>query len=247
MSKKNLFFELAERCDLSMTVTRVAIGLCSVMVETQFSTGLSACFREPGGCQIVTISDAGNFVGRKLDDLVRPYENGSLLQKSIAMAALNAGIVAPPETLPSLYGQDFMVEKTGNGHLVVVGDFPFVDNLRDQVGKLSLIQERPHLGYLGVARARELFPEARTIVITASAFINETMEDLLDLAEDAYVIILGSTTPLTEYLFSKGVNALCGTIVEDSEAVFSGVTQGVSFRKLSGARRVTWFNSSNNY
>jgi len=243
MKKCSLFSGLIDSCDLTIPVDRLTISRFSVFVETNKGSGLSSCFRTPNELLSESDSELRKYKDNTIADLIALYDSDNLLYKSIAMAALNAVQSPPPPNLPSLYGQDLLLEKTGNGHLVIVGAFPFLESCRGKVGKLSLIQEEPHLGYLGIEKAKILFPQAQTVVITASAFVNGTIDALINLVEDSYLIILGPTTPLNTYLFDKGVDALCGVIVEDSNMVFEDVINDVSFRKLKGVRRVTWINN----
>jgi len=67
-----------------------------------------------------------------------------------------------------------------------------------------------------------------------------TIERLLELCQpQAYVVILGGTTPLLPVLFDYGVNAISGAEVIDAEMVLCGVSQGATFRQLKGIRLLT--------
>lgn len=237
----DLYSRLRAVSDTRLTVKRVTIGTFTVMVETHRSTGLSSCFKDPPGSMAGGIPQAGRLTEETTGALMDMAENGGLLHRSLAMAALNASLPTPGDALHVLNGQDFLSSKTGKGHLVIVGHFPFVNALEKRVGKLSVIQEPPHLGERGVARARTLFPEADVVVITSSAFINGTMDALLAAASGAYVVLLGATTPMHPIMFEHGVDALCGARPVDAERLHQGIIQGASFRHLDGFDRVTWF------
>jgi uncharacterized protein (DUF4213/DUF364 family) len=53
------------------------------------------------------------------------------------------------------------------------------------------------------------------------------------------VLLLGPSTPLSPVLFEYGVSALSGTLVVDIPAIVVGVSQGATFRQLTGRRLVT--------
>lgn len=236
----NLIKRLLAESHLDQLVTRVVIGPLAILVATDQSVGLSSCFREPNSDE-ANLSFEVQTQGRTLNDLVAGFQAKSLLHRSLAMAALNAALPPPKQSLTAMYGQNCLLEKTGNGHLVVVGNFPFLSSLEPHVGRLTVIQEDPHLGYRGVETARKVFPEADVIVLTASAFVNGTMDALLQLAESSFNMVLGATAPMHHHLFSVGVDAICGAFVEDVDKVAHGIEKGISFKYLKGIRRVAWF------
>ena len=81
---------------------------------------------------------------------------------------------------------------------------------------------------------------AEVVGITGTAFTNHTMQHLLELCvPQAYVIILGGTTPLSPVLFDYGVDAISGTQVTDPEMVLRCVSQGATFRQIKGIRLLT--------
>jgi len=58
---------------------------------------------------------------------------------------------------------------------------------------------------------------------------------------DAYVIMLGPSTPLSPLLFAHGIDMLCGSIVERIDPVLDGIISGNGFRQIKplGVRLVT--------
>jgi uncharacterized protein (DUF4213/DUF364 family) len=74
------------------------------------------------------------------------------------------------------------------------------------------------------------------------SFINHTLPGLLRLCkEDAYIILLGPSTPLTPIWADFGVDLLAGAVVEDVKSVMAALGQGATFRQLhkAGIRLVT--------
>jgi uncharacterized protein (DUF4213/DUF364 family) len=54
-------------------------------------------------------------------------------------------------------------------------------------------------------------------------------------------MLLGPSTPLSTHLLEIGVDALAGTVVENTEAISLAVAQGANYRQLHkiGTRLVT--------
>jgi uncharacterized protein len=76
--------------------------------------------------------------------------------------------------------------------------------------------------------------------ITGTALTNHTLQHLLGLCNPgAYVVVLGDTTPLTPLFFDYGVDAVCGTVVIDTELALRCVNQGATFRQIRGTQRLS--------
>jgi uncharacterized protein (DUF4213/DUF364 family) len=131
--------------------------------------------------------------------------------------------------------------KKGEGKKVaIVGHFPFVPRLRKAAKELWVIEKTPQEGDFPEADAKNIIPYAGVVGITGTAFTNHTIEHLLQLCSPkAYVVILGGTAPLSPVLFDHGIDAVSGTKVIDSEMVLFCVSQGATFRQISGIELLT--------
>ena len=95
---------------------------------------------------------------------------------------------------------------------------------------------------LPASAAPEVLPGADLVAITGMTFINHTLQGLLDLCKpEAYILVLGPSTPLSPVMAEYGVNLLAGSIVEDIPAVLAAVGQGANFRQVhkAGVRLIT--------
>ncbi|MHB1416702.1 MAG: Rossmann-like domain-containing protein, partial [Chloroflexota bacterium] len=151
----------------------------------------------------------------------------SALERSVGVAALNSLLPVDEARCVELNAGDLLAEK-GRGKVVaLVGHFPFIPRLRQQVGSLSVLELRPQEGDLPAEEATRVVPEADVVAITGSALLNGTLQGLLDLCHpDAFVVVLGPTTPLSPVLFDYGVDVVSGTLVVDPEQVLTQVSQG---------------------
>ena len=82
--------------------------------------------------------------------------------------------------------------------------------------------------------AARLLPKADVVSLTGTAFINHTIEELLSLCRDSYVVLTGPTSPLSPVLFDFGIQAICGTRVADADEVIRFVSQAASFKQIHG-------------
>jgi uncharacterized protein (DUF4213/DUF364 family) len=164
------------------------------------------------------------------------------LLTSVGVAAVNALLPHQPERWVERNAGEVIAEKGKGKRVALVGHFPFVPELREQVGRLDVLELRPREGDIEADQAPSIIPQADIVAITSMAYINGTMDGLLDLCSpEAYVIVLGPSTPLSPRLFEQGIDMLCGSIVEQIDPVVDSVIRGDHFRavKKAGVRLVT--------
>lgn len=160
------------------------------------------------------------------------------IRASVGIAAINS--LLDPSRLNCSDGKAFdLIVNHGQGkNVTVVGHFPFVDKLRERVAKLSVLELAPQDDDLPASEAKNVIPNSDVVAITGTSFINHTIEPLLELAKDSYVVVLGPSTPMSPVLFDHGVNAICGSIVEDQSEALACISEGVGFRYVEGLRAV---------
>ncbi|MFN2145910.1 MAG: Rossmann-like domain-containing protein [Anaerolineales bacterium] len=151
----------------------------------------------------------------------------------VGMAAINALLPQEPDQWTDANAGDLIADKGKGKRVALVGHFPFVDNLRQRVGQLDILELRPRDGDIPASFAPEVIPQADVVAITSMAFVNGTMEGLLELCQPhSFVIVLGPSTPLSPLLFSAGVDMLGGSIVERIDPVCQSILNGDSFQQV---------------
>ena len=159
---------------------------------------------------------------------------------SLAMAAVNA-LLPPPDDDADMPGQDLVLAQGKDKNVAVIGHFPFVDNLRQACANLWVLEKRPTAGDLPAEKADEILPQADLVALTGTTLLNGTLAGLLNACRpDAFVVMLGPTTPFASSLFDCGIDALAGCAVPDPEAALTGIRAGKCFKGLSGVRQVVW-------
>ena len=121
-----------------------------------------------------------------------------------------------------------------------MGHFPFVPELWEVVKELWVIEKNPREGDFTEPEAGGLIPDADVVGITGTAFTNHTIERLLALCSpEAYVVVLGGSTPLSSVLFDHGIDAVSGTKVIDADLALRCVSEGATYRQIKGIRKLT--------
>jgi len=171
-------------------------------------------------------------------ELARLSLSTDRVEASVGLAAINALLDPPPGALRPGNALEVILRHGAGRRVVVVGHFPFVDRLGEQVAELAVLELRPRGDDLPAERAVEVVPRADVVAITATTLINHTLAGLLALAAGKIVIVLGPTTPVSPVLFDYGVTHVCGSLVERPEEALRGVSEGRGFRHTEGLRPV---------
>ena len=186
------------------------------------------------------VKEAGRLIRKEALEIAQMAYSPGLLEAAIGMATINALLEVDEEHCLTLNAGDLLAEEGRNEKIALIGHFPFVRELRRVAKELWVIERHPQKEDFAEDKAESLIPQADVVGITGTAFTNHTIEHLLSLCRpEAYVIILGGTTPLSPVLFNYGVDAISGTKVVNSEAVLRCVSQGATFRQIEGIRLLT--------
>jgi uncharacterized protein len=186
------------------------------------------------------VRDAGKLAGRSARDLIDLTRQGSPLEASIGVAALNSLLSVDETRCVELNAADFLEAQGAGRSVAIVGHFPFVARLRPVVRELSVIERRPHPGDLPEEAAATVLPQADVVAITGAALVNGTLEALIRLCRPgSLVMVVGPSTPLSTVLFDYGVSVISGTVVTDLDLALSYIGEGAAFRQVRGVRLLT--------
>ena len=185
------------------------------------------------------VRDAGDLTRLSALQLAEYARSDNVLEASIGMAAINSLIDIDEARCVAENAFDVLARKGRNRNVAIVGHFPWIPKLRRIAGTLWVIEQRPKEGDLPAEAAEEILPQADVVGLTGTSFINHTVERLLDLSKNSFVVILGPTTPLSPVLFDHGVDILAGVKVVEPDRTIRSISQGAMFRQVEGVRLVT--------
>jgi hypothetical protein len=186
------------------------------------------------------VRDAGRLHLKTARELAEYSRSSDPLEASVGVAALNSLLRPDESSFVEVNAGHVLAERGAGRTVALVGHFPFVDRLRDQVGALWVIEKRPLPDEYPAEAAPDLIPRADVVAITGSALINGTLDGLLALCRPgSTVLVLGPSTPLSPILFAHGATLLSGARVADEAAALLTAAQGAGFRQMAGVRLVT--------
>jgi len=184
-------------------------------------------------------------VGKTAAEVARLLRSSSPFAICVGMAALNAADTWDAQApSPSAPPADALIATLGKGRSVgVVGDFPFIERLRTEVGDLHLFELRDVAGAVARRNWESVLAEVDVLAVTATALLTRQMAYFLSHASHADTVVLGPTTPPSQVLIEFGADFLCGCVVTDMQRILEGVRAGLSFRALKkggGLRFFQW-------
>jgi len=232
--------DLISALNTEAKVRDIRTGLFHTAVLTR-NCGLAATLpRDVLRQEQPSVREPGSLLNKNALELTRMAYSESLLEAAIGMAAINSLLEVDDGECLELNAGDLIAEKGKGKSVVIVGHFPFIPRLRETVKELRVIEKNQREGDLPDFEAENIIPQADVVGITGTAFTNHTIEGLLKLCRpQAYVVMLGDTTPLSPILFDYGIDAISGTRVIDPELALRCVSQGATYRQIKGIRKLT--------
>jgi len=224
---------------------RIGLHWTAVVVEKDsgLQCGLASTLEvDHNHTGVPTIPDPGHLASLPALELADWINSDIPLRRSVGCAAINALIPQDPSRWVDQNADEAILEHGRGKKAVLIGHFPFADHLRTELEDFSVLDLNPSGQDLPASLAPDVLPEADLVAITGMTFINHTLPGLLALCKpDAYVLVLGPSTPLSPVMVEYGVDLLAGSIIEDIPAVLSALGQGGNFRQVhkAGVRLIT--------
>ncbi|GAB4381458.1 MAG: DUF364 domain-containing protein [Calditrichia bacterium] len=224
-------------------VQQVVVGAFWTVVVVKRKTlccGLASSMRDFSSREGVQVEAAGELHRQSARELARLIYSKNPMEAGIGMAAINALVEVDLKACREINARELILREGKNRNVVVVGHFPFIPAVRDVAANCQVLELHPGPGDLPAERAGEVLPEADVVALTATSLINHTFDHLISLCKpNAFVILLGGSTPLVPLLLDRGITVLAGTVLQDVEAAVRAISQGANFRQIPGRKLIT--------
>ncbi|MFY9263208.1 MAG: DUF364 domain-containing protein [Actinomycetaceae bacterium] len=220
-----------------LTVTSYGVGhYWAHVISSDGTAGLAMYYPNDSP----TVFEGESLVGLPLREVAGLVHSWNGNESAIGMAAINAwynrleratqvGVPAPSVSNDgknqsfTVFHDDLRDKKVG-----LVGHFPQVENQWDDICDLTIFERSPLKGDLPDSASEYVVPELDYFFVTSSTFVNKTAPRLIDLAVNNGVklVMVGPTTPYSQFLFDYGVYGLAGfccTDVQKLQTFLSGI------------------------
>ena len=237
---KSIYDALIEGIPDDLPVDDMITTHYGVIVKSRGQVGLSE-FRDEYDTrpQLVT----KGLLDMSLREMAGLIKSWNISEAAIGHAAMNAYYNSPElaasnglKLTNSLHSEDrnadpfITYQKAVRGKkVVVVGHFPYLEQLFQPVCDLRIIENVPYRGDYPEQAAEYLIPGSDFVFIGALTFIDKRLPKMLELAKDAFVGLVGPVTTLTPVLFDYGVDELDGFVIKEpsiAESLFKGQHTG---------------------
>ncbi len=206
--------------------SRVIVGLNWTLVVGPDGAGMAQTpARGTAGCR--SLPRPGTYAGQPLAKLAALWQSDNVFEHAIAVAAVNAHWNRYDIVADAANGLD-RIENRGE-RTVVIGRFP---GLAARYPGIAVVEREPRPGEHPESALPKLLPRAEFVAITASTIVNGSLAGILPLCQNAFVLIIGPSTPLAPVLFDLGVDALSGFVARDLDNLAGAVTEGAAVSAL---------------
>jgi uncharacterized protein (DUF4213/DUF364 family) len=189
----------------------------------------------------------------KLRDLAAGIKSWNLIEASIGQAAVNAYYNSVSTALKngapisdSRFTEDRIYDPfiryqnmIRNQKVAVVGHFNYLEQLLQPVCELFILEQNPQEGDYPYSAAEYILPDCDYVFITCSTLIDKSLPRFLKLAAQAYVVIVGPSTPLAPTLAQFGVKDLSSLIIRDGDKARRICSGQEDYRIYSAGQKVS--------
>ncbi|MEF8889384.1 MAG: DUF364 domain-containing protein [Desulfohalobiaceae bacterium] len=213
-----------------LRVERVCLGLgYTAVAVTGGGLGVAnTLLDDPGSCRL--LDPDTELEGRPAGELLEGIRSDQPLMRSLALALINAVNSRKAMEMPLDQGNTLLFSRLGLGkgcRVCMVGHIPpLVSKLREDGAEVEVLDQGKGMGDRNRFEER-LSSWADRALISATALLNRSLEDLLQKAGDrVQTALLGPSTPLLPQAFSHlPVHLLCGMAPMDHDALFRCIRQ----------------------
>lgn len=188
-----------------------------------------------------TLPWSGTLVNQKIANLApwliswQPYET------TVAMAAINS-VINPRSPLlekaqivsskgdKNLAILEYFLPTLKGKKVAIIGRYPGLSAYEKELD-LQVIERQPTAEDFPDPAAEYLLPQSDWVFLTATSILNKTFPRLVELSQNAQLVLMGPTVPWLKELGEMGINYLAGVAVTNPEKLRQTVAEG-------GGRRI---------
>ncbi|MEN9849805.1 MAG: hypothetical protein RL368_2545 [Pseudomonadota bacterium] len=225
-------------------IQEILIGLTWTLARVGDSVGLAMSPHS----QTRTLPWSGTLVGKSLADFTPWIRSWNSYESVVAMAAINAklnqnnaDLVAQSIALDTPQFANLAVFEHFLPHLlgkkvVIVGRYPHLEQYAKQFN-FHVLERNPTGDDLPDPACEYLLPEAEWVFLTASSIPNKTFPRLVELSQNAHIVLIGPTAPWLTELADFGIEFLAAVDIATPDKLRQTVAEGGGVRIFENGAR----------
>lgn len=188
-----------------------------------------------------TLFWSGTLVNKTIAELAPWLNSWEPYNATVAIAAINSVIntqsplLEQAQPLPSK-GQknlavfEYFLPMIQGQKVSVIGRYPGLSDYEKEFD-LKVIERQPSPEDFPDTAAEFLLPESDWVFLTATSIVNKTFPRLVELSQNAKLVLMGPTTPWLSEMAEMGIDYLAGVAITNPKALRQTVAEG-------GGRRI---------
>ncbi|MEM7553109.1 MAG: DUF364 domain-containing protein [Cyanobacteria bacterium P01_A01_bin.84] len=216
-------------------VQEILIGLTWTFCQGE-GTGL--CMSP--GTATRTLPWSGTLVHKPISELAPWLVSWNPYQATVGMAAINSvinqtnplpntGTPLSPDSSANLAVFEHFLPQIRNQKVCIIGRYPGLDKYKHEM-QMNVIELQPTKEDFPAPASEYLLPEADWVFLTATSIVNKTFPRLVELAQNAQLVLMGPTLPWLTEFGEMGINYLAGVQVSNLSALRQTVAEGGGVR-----------------
>lgn len=191
--------------------------------------------------QTRTLPWSGTLLGKTLAEFTPWIRSWNAYESVVAMAAINAklnqnnaelraqSIVLDAPQFANLAVFEHFLPRLLGKRVVIVGRYPHLEQYAKQFN-FSVLERHPAADDLPDPACEYLLPEAEWVFLTASSIPNKTFPRLVELSQNAHIVLIGPTAPWLLELADFGIEFLAAVDVHAPDKLRQTVAEGGGVR-----------------
>ncbi len=231
MHPRQIYNLLLDSAQTDTAVKEIIIGLTWTYCQVE---GIGLCMSPAQPTR--TLPWSGTLVNQKINDLAPWLKSWDSYQATIGMAAINAVInasspliVASAPLYPKVSGNlavfEHFLPLIRGKKVVVIGRYPGLSQYEQEID-LQVLERQPTSQDLPDTACEYILPEADWVFLTATSIVNKTFPRLVELSQNAKLVLMGPTVPWLPELREMGIDYLAGIAVTHKELLRQTIAEG---------------------
>ncbi|PAX45697.1 DUF364 domain-containing protein [Brunnivagina elsteri] len=222
---------LLKSSQTNVLIQEIIVGLTWTYCQAE---GIGLCM-SPGQANR-TLPWSGTLVNTAIANIAPWLKSWDSYEATVAMAAINA-VINPsspllasaqpiyPKGSANLAVFEHFLPLIRGKKVVTIGRYPGLSEYEQEVD-MTVLERQPSNQDLPDTACEYLLPEADWVFLTATSIVNKTFPRLVELSQNAQLVLMGPTVPWLSDLADMGIDYLAGVAVANPEALRQTIAEG---------------------